>query len=953
MMNNNNNNNEFTSDTADTQLRQRDETHRSRDLLRDLESLDNLLASAKEITKALSTVIVKVETQIFDQSMDSTPLLRRSTIFDTRSTSIGDGDDQIGIPSTSGQSVPLGTDQPTTAANAATTVSTSATASSSGGTTTTTRYDFPAIGLQFHLTFGTWSPKDPTKESNFKAKELAFSGTEKNPFGALMRVVTRWRKRVEVWGLNAHGAWVALRSNLFGQARDLAWDRATWKEGLDALFVAYGKPKDVEKHRRDLVYMKQEPEETAWAFLDRILQAVGPFRLEFSDELIVETILLEGLNRGWTAANQITLFHLAAIRENHVHEAERILRGARDVAWKFDRSTEPGAPTKEKKPVVPCRYCSLPFVPGHRCLSQKKTDVEAKASSPAGTKDVQSRRNGHTYKKKLHTVGSQGKDFVVLTTADGVELVLEIDTGADDLIITGQLAKLLHTEIVPHEDNLQFLDGKQLHISGRTTVQVMWEGQLRDVQFLIAPDASGNVVSLRMLGQFLGEGATSIQYEKTGTKVTVAGVELVETEGHVFRNPTLSSNLLFGNNLADPEEFGKVQSHILAGSELFQENTSEGLVLEGLTLTPDQQTRLGKIISRMAIAAKAQAEVIDRKAFNFDGVNLTPEAPERIVQPFRRMSAVNADAAWTMIRENQQLHRVRKATWDEAECVVNLCFPRKANGDIRPCSDLVAVNAYTIPDPTPIPSVQDTLQSLDPNARVFAVLDLLWGFWQIPATARAQRRMCFYAPDGDIYTWTVMPFGARNAPAHFRTWMRHLMTKMPPGVVQYFDDVHIQGRNIDELLERLHAVVDVFVEEGVAVSPKKLQIGTQVRLLGWVRTPDGLKPDPAKVSAIMNLQAPKNVKQLRQVLGLFRYLAPSLPRLSQQLAPLNRLLRKNVAWEWTPRDDQALTDAKTSLTDALLLNAYDPTLPLCIRTDASEYGVGGYLFQRTEDGAER
>ena len=86
MMNNNNNNNEFTSDTADTQLRQRDETHRSRDLLRDLESLENLLASAKEITKALSTVIVKVETQIFDQSMDSTPLLRRSAIFDTRST---------------------------------------------------------------------------------------------------------------------------------------------------------------------------------------------------------------------------------------------------------------------------------------------------------------------------------------------------------------------------------------------------------------------------------------------------------------------------------------------------------------------------------------------------------------------------------------------------------------------------------------------------------------------------------------------------------------------------------------------------------------------------------------------------------------------------------------------------------------------------------------------------
>ena len=97
-------------------------------------------------------------------------------------------------------------------------------------------------------------------------------------------------------------------------------------------------------------------------------------------------------------------------------------------------------------------------------------------------------------------------------------------------------------------------------------------------------------------------------------------------------------------------------------------------------------------------------------------------------------------------------------------------------------------------------------------------------------------------------------------------------------------------RNLIALLERCR-------EKNIKLNPKKLQLRKQeVPYIGHVLTPDGLKPDPSKVKAIVTMPTPSDKKAMQRVLGMITYLAKFLPNLSDVTEPLRRLLDKDVQW---------------------------------------------------------
>ena len=81
-------------------------------------------------------------------------------------------------------------------------------------------------------------------------------------------------------------------------------------------------------------------------------------------------------------------------------------------------------------------------------------------------------------------------------------------------------------------------------------------------------------------------------------------------------------------------------------------------------------------------------------------------------------------------------------------------------------------------------------------------------------------------------------------------------------------------RDLIALLERCR-------EKNIKLNPKKLQLRKQeVPYIGHVLTPDGLKPDPSKVKAIVAMSTPSDKKALQRLLGMITYLAKFLPNLS-------------------------------------------------------------------------
>ena len=110
-------------------------------------------------------------------------------------------------------------------------------------------------------------------------------------------------------------------------------------------------------------------------------------------------------------------------------------------------------------------------------------------------------------------------------------------------------------------------------------------------------------------------------------------------------------------------------------------------------------------------------------------------------------------------------------------------------------------------------------------------------------------------------------------------------------------------------------------------------------------TPEGVKPDPSKVEAILKMERPKDVAAVRRLVGLVNYLSKFLRKLSEVCEPLRRVSHKDVEWRWSEEQEDALERVKQAVTSAPVLRYFDSSLPVEGQGDASSNGIGFVLMQ--------
>jgi hypothetical protein len=114
--------------------------------------------------------------------------------------------------------------------------------------------------------------------------------------------------------------------------------------------------------------------------------------------------------------------------------------------------------------------------------------------------------------------------------------------------------------------------------------------------------------------------------------------------------------------------------------------------------------------------------------------------------------------------------------------------------------------------------------------------------------------------------------GIAGSPDIFQAEMMKPMESLEY-VRAYIDDLLcISRESFEDHLEKLEEVLKRLRDAGLKVNADKSTFcALEIEYLGYVLSKDGIKPQSNKVQAILAIQPPKGVKQLRHFLGMVQY----------------------------------------------------------------------------------
>ncbi len=159
-----------------------------------------------------------------------------------------------------------------------------------------------------------------------------------------------------------------------------------------------------------------------------------------------------------------------------------------------------------------------------------------------------------------------------------------------------------------------------------------------------------------------------------------------------------------------------------------------------------------------------------------------------------------------MIRDMEQQGLVEQSTSPWAAPVV---LAKKKDGSPRLCIDYRRLNDVTESDAYPMPDLNTLIRQMR-GAKIFSILDLKSGYWQVPLNQNARKYTAFRTSQG-LYQFRVLPFGLKNSPMTFVRLMNEVLRGYLDDFVRvYLDDIVVFSNTTDEhqchldkILERL------------------------------------------------------------------------------------------------------------------------------------------------------
>ncbi|CEL56480.1 Retrotransposable element Tf2 155 kDa protein type 1 OS=Schizosaccharomyces pombe (strain 972 / ATCC 24843) GN=Tf2-1 PE=4 SV=1 [Rhizoctonia solani AG-1 IB] len=237
------------------------------------------------------------------------------------------------------------------------------------------------------------------------------------------------------------------------------------------------------------------------------------------------------------------------------------------------------------------------------------------------------------------------------------------------------------------------------------------------------------------------------------------------------------------------------------------------------------------------------------------------------------------------------------------------------------------------------------------GAKIFTKLDLQWGYNNVCVKEGNKWKTAFCTKYG-LFESLVMTFGLTNAPAAFQYFMNDLFQDLlDVYVIIYLDDILIFSKNEVKHKFHVHKVLQRLETAQLFCKGLKCEFHhTRVEYLGIIVSDQGFSLDKLKIQAVQEWPAPTTVKQVQSFLGFANFLRRFVANFSHMARPLHNLVKKEITWKWTEKEQEAFDNLKRAITEAPVLAHADPDKPYFLETDASGAALGSVLSQQQEDG---
>lgn len=283
------------------------------------------------------------------------------------------------------------------------------------------------------------------------------------------------------------------------------------------------------------------------------------------------------------------------------------------------------------------------------------------------------------------------------------------------------------------------------------------------------------------------------------------------------------------------------------------------------------QERASKLLQKFANLTKPGIGRIPSSEVRLE---LTVEDPPSFytrARPIAEAIVEMTDRELEFLEKNHVITKINASDWAHAAVVVQRAKGKK----VRTCGDFKpGINNYIRVDEHPLKNMRQAIDNIG-NGKRFSKLGIASAYLHLPVREEDRKYVVVNTHRG-LYGFNRMSNGLSCVPAIWQRYIEGVLGGIP-NVEVVMDDILVAGTADEDHLKHLEEVLSRLNEEDIQLNADKCEIFKEsVTYCGFRIKHQGILKKDDKVQGIERAPSPRNVSELKALLGLVLCLVRSL-----------------------------------------------------------------------------